>query len=92
MEIKICRDEIILNGTYSIEINNNLFKSLGRIIDHTVKVENIYADGKHLVVVNGLILLVNPLDDLAKSLETLCEELNEEIEIEKVGEFRIWHG
>lgn len=91
MEIKICRDEIILNGSHSIDINNNLFKSLGRIIDHTIKIENIYTDGRHIVIVNGLILLINPLNDLAKSIETLCEELNEEVEIEKEGEFRLWH-
>ena len=91
MEIKICRDEIFVNGTLAIEINNNLFKTLGKIIDHTVKVENIFADGKHMLIVNGLVLLINPLDDLTKSLETLCEELNEEVEIDKVGEFRLWN-
>ena len=91
MEIKICRDEIFVNGTLAIEINNNLFKTLGKIIDHTVKVENIFADCKHMLIVNGLVLLINPLDDLTKSLETLCEELNEEVEIDKVGEFRLWN-
>ena len=76
LTIIINNQELIINDTIALDLDDNLFTSLGKMVDKEAVVLIETLDSRQVLICDGFIIAHNPFDKLQVSIGLLMEALD----------------
>lgn len=76
LTILINNQEIIINDTLALDLDDNLFSELGKMVDKEAVVLLETLDSRQVLICDGFIISHNPFDKLQVSIGLLMDALD----------------